>query len=185
VGGTSQLRYANIFLRAQLPELKVPVAVVADIDVPAWERAPDIGADGKPVKHGNAFVYKFNKLAPVAVAADAKARFLDLSTKYDQQSVKVFVAPEWTLEYSLFNSAVFKPAIESALKAAHPQMNAADLEKELAAKLLNDGLDKTEIAHHLAKELEADLARIAPKYLPQLNDSAGYLASAIKYACRE
>ncbi|HAB16077.1 MAG TPA: ATP-dependent endonuclease, partial [Verrucomicrobiales bacterium] len=89
VGGTSQLRYANIFLRAQLPELKVPVAVVADIDVPAWERAPDIGADGKPVKHGNAFVYKFNKLAPVAVAADAKARFLDLSTKYDQQSVKV------------------------------------------------------------------------------------------------
>jgi putative ATP-dependent endonuclease of OLD family len=34
VGGTSQLRYAKIFLRAQQPELKIPVAVVADIDAP-------------------------------------------------------------------------------------------------------------------------------------------------------
>lgn len=30
-----------------------------------------------------------------------------------------------------------------------------DSEKELAAKLLNGGLDKTEIAHQLAKDLEA------------------------------
>jgi len=185
VGGTSQLRYANIFVRAQPPEFKIPVAVVADIDVPAWERAPALGADGKPVKNGNAFVYQLAKLPAGDVGTAAKARFLAISGKYDQQSVKAFVAPEWTLEYSLLHSPVFKAAIEAALQAAHPHLNVADMERELAAKLLNGGLDKTEIAHHLAKELEADVNRAAPKYLPQLNDSAGYLVRAIKYACRE
>jgi putative ATP-dependent endonuclease of the OLD family len=185
VGGTSQLRYANIFRRQQPPEIAVPIAVVADVDVPTWERSPQLGPDGKPVKNGNSYVYQFTKLPTGSVAADSAARVAELSAKYDQQTVKVFVAPEWTLEYSLLQSPVFKEAIGVALKAAHPQIDLAAMETELAAKLLNGGLDKTEVAHHLAKELEADLIRAVPKYLPQLNDSAGYLAQAIKYACRE
>jgi len=185
VGGTSQLRYAAIFLRAQLPEFKVPVAVVADIDVPAYLRTPKFGADGKPVKEGNANVYDFTKVAPGDLATEAQKSFVALETKYTQQCVKLFAAPEWTLEYSLFQSGVFKTAITAALKAAHPQMDEAAMEVELAAKLLNRGLDKTEVAHQLAKELEADLTRGAPKYTPLVNDSAGYLANAIKYACRE
>lgn len=185
VGGTSQLRYAGIFVRSQGLELKVPVAVVADVDVPTWERTPQLGPDGKPLKQGAANVYQLTKLDAGPVGIAATARYQELVAKYNQQAVKVFVAPQWTLEYSLLQSPVFKAAVEAALKAAHPQMDAAAMEKELAAKLLNRGLDKTEVAHQLAKELEADLTRAAPKYVPQLNDSAGYLASAIKYACRE
>ncbi len=185
VGGTSQLRYAKIFLRAQQPELKIPVAVVADIDAPAWERTPEITADGKPVKKHNTLVYRVTKLAADVVAADAMTRLSELTKRFDQQSVKVFVAPQWTLEYSLFDSLVFKTAIETAIMGAHPQIETDNLEEELARKLLNQSLDKVEIAHRLAKELEADVSRPTAKYIPQVDDSAGYLVRAIKYACRE
>ena len=61
----------------------------------------------------------------------------------------------------------------------------ANVESELAQKLLNGSLDKTELAHHLALALEADAQLVAPTIILAENDHpVAYLLNAIKHACR-
>jgi putative ATP-dependent endonuclease of OLD family len=186
VGGVSQLRYARIFHRAHSPEMKIPVAIVTDVDIRSWQRTPQLDAAGKPVKVGNAYSFQHDKLPAADVGKQSAEQYLALREKYDHQLAKVFVATEWTLEYSLLQSVVFKSALIEALHAAHPEFDLAQPEQSLAGKLLNNGLAKTDVAHHLAKQLEADALSAAPTLVPRLDDQpAAYLLHAIKYACRE
>lgn len=56
-----------------------------------------------------------------------------------------------------------------------------DTEKELAKKLLNKGLKKTDIAYRLARAIEKDI-----KINIDENDSTiKYLINAIKYVCND
>jgi putative ATP-dependent endonuclease of OLD family len=186
VGGTSHLRYARIFARKAEPRLNVPVAVVTDVDVPVWEKAPQLDQLGKPVKDAaNKTCYVYSKRAAAMVNSDAVASVAHLVAKYDQQSIKAFVAPLWTLEYSLLSSASLGAPFRNALKKAHPKIDLANVESELAQKLLNGSLDKTELAHHLALALEADAQLVAPTIILAENDHpVAYLLNAIKHACR-
>jgi putative ATP-dependent endonuclease of the OLD family len=187
VGGTSHLRYAKIFARKADPRLKIPVAVITDVDVPVWEKSVQVDAQGLPVKDAaNHNCYTFSKRVQATVDAETGAALAVLAAKYDQQSIKAFVAPNWTLEYTLFSSQALKPSFALALKKAHPQIDLANTESDLAQKLLSRSLDKTELAHHLALALDADAKLAAPTIVLAANDPhLGYLLGAIKHACRD
>jgi len=93
------------------------------------------------------------------------------------------VAPQWTLEYCLFKSSSLSKAFKKVLQLAHPEVDATDLERELAKKLINK-LDKVDIAYQLARLIEDDLTKDAPEIIIDENDeSIKYLLEAIKHAC--
>ena len=64
-------------------------------------------------------------------------------------------------------------------KKVHPQIDVNNYEQELAKKLINKGLKKTEIAYELAQVLEN-----TPELTIDENDTGiKYLIDAIKYVC--
>ncbi len=183
VGGTSQLRYAKIFCRTTGPEIDVPVAVVTDVDVPVGELVqstiPPAGGTAQKAKS------LYAPLSVATVSTDTGAELAKIKQKYDCQKVKAFVAPHWTLEYCLFKSSSLSACFQSAVKAAHPDFDAANFEDELAAKLLRRTLDKVEIAKVLAQALVQDAKATTPSMKIDASDTAiEYLIGAVKYACR-
>jgi hypothetical protein len=69
------------------------------------------------------------------------------------------------------------------LQLVHPQVDANDLERELAKKLINK-LDKVDITYQLARFIEDDLKKDKPEIVIDENDkSIAYLLEAIKHAC--
>jgi len=67
------------------------------------------------------------------------------------------------------------------LKKVHPNVDESDYEKELAAKLINKGLKKTEIAYELAQILEST----SELELSEADEGIKYLIDAIKYVCND
>lgn len=168
VGGTPFLRYSKIFLRNSTPSMGVPVAIVTDIDVPEYEKSND---DWVPRNHQD--------------IQDKKAiKISDKESQFNSDQVKAFIAPHWTLEYSLLKSDSLKESFSGAFKSAHPRVDEGNFEMELAKKLINRVLDKTEIAYDLAHTLEEDSKRGTPHItLLEEDEGIGYLLKAIKYAC--
>jgi putative ATP-dependent endonuclease of OLD family len=85
VGSTAFLRYANIFLREEGEEFRVPVALISDVDVKPVEYGP---------KKGNVL------LTADEIEVIRKATIDDKEGKYPAP-IRSFIAPYWTLEYSL------------------------------------------------------------------------------------
>jgi len=164
VGGTAFSRYAKIFLRNNEPRMETPVAVITDLDIPEYKKDDS----------GN-----YVKSEAAEVAAKKQTKLNDKESSINDTPVKAFIAPHWTLEYSLLTSEALKDCFKNAFKAAHPQADTDNLEEEVAKKLLNKGLKKKEIAYLMAKKMEADLSQF------DLTDTGGatYLIEAIKYAC--
>lgn len=106
VGGTSFLRYANIFKRADDKALPIPVAVVTDLDL-------------TPEKAG--------QKSEEAMEQYVKAK----KAKYEGQRVRTFVSPHWTLEYCLALSKIlrerFYEAVLGALKMQKEDEGVQDL----------------------------------------------------------
>ncbi len=103
VGGTGLGRYARIFQRrvpAEIGSLDIPVSCIADLDVMP-DCAPDILglllADGtKPALNKRQWRDKGD------LGGDGlKDRRTEIESRADGQSVRSFVANEWTLEYDL------------------------------------------------------------------------------------
>lgn len=166
VGGTSYLRYAKIFLRSRDPEIGIPVSIITDLDVPEYEKD---GEDFVPREAG-------------VVAADKTAAATAKSTSLNDGPVHAFLSPDWTLEFSLQKSKSFSKLFEDSFRTAHPQAG-ADIEFEIAKKLLNKGLKKQLIAYLMATAIEADIT--GPKEINIEDDeaSAKYLIQGIKHAC--
>jgi len=90
VGSTAFLRYANIFLRQKGKAFRVPVALITDVDVQPVENGPK--KDG--------VILTEEQIEAVRVATiDEKER------KYPAP-IRSFIAPYWTLEYSLSLSSM-------------------------------------------------------------------------------
>lgn len=98
VGSVAFLRYSKIFLRKSDPQFTVPVAVITDVDVKPFESKVQVddGSGGKRDK----------------TKAEVETERTDLintkNTKYDQEKVKSFIAPYWTLEYTIALSCLSK-----------------------------------------------------------------------------
>ena len=167
VGGTSYLRYAKIFLRKSDPEIGIPVSIITDLDVPEFE------------KEGDDFVAR----EPGALAAEKSAAARAKAKSLNDGPVRAFLAPDWTLEFSLQKSKSFGKLFEESFRSAHPRAGADNLEFEVAKKLLNKGLDKQHVAYLMAKAIEADIS--GPNKIAIKDDeaSAQYLIQGIKHAC--
>ncbi|RTY97108.1 DUF2813 domain-containing protein [Flavobacterium sp. RSP49] len=178
VGSTAYLRFAKIFLRNDGKELKIPVSVISDIDLPEFKREMEIDENGKPILKGKNKVYKLNR---VSQNDDVKSGIRKRKEgEFDKsKSVLHFVSDLWTFEYCLLKSNYLSDEFKKVLKVTHPKtFKNNDWEENLAKILLNKTIDKTEIAYKIS--LNEDKINVTNE-----NDTITYLIDAIKHACNE
>jgi putative ATP-dependent endonuclease of OLD family len=183
--------YANIYLRKDEPFMKIPVAVITDADIREYEKILALDGDGKPIKNENGKnLYEYAKRDLDTIIQETEEKFAVINAK-EEQNIKYFPAPNWTLEYSLFKSASLKAVFQNAAKAIHTGTDwDTNFEKALAEKLINRGLKKTEIAYQIANAIDDDLEKFGKKEIvaktiiisEDANDTVNYLVKAIKYA---
>jgi putative ATP-dependent endonuclease of OLD family len=167
IGSTAFDHYSKIFLRKTDPEMTIPVSVITDCDIREYERQKN--AD-------NEFVYSKRDGATVQSETTEKVGKLSQNS---EKNVKYFIAPRWTLEYCLYHSASLSPSFQTTVRAVHTGTDwDADFEKSLAEKLINRGLNKTEIAYTMSDIIDQD-----QNIIIKADDSTiEYLIKAIQYA---
>jgi len=180
VGSTAYLHFARIFLRKDQRQLKVPVSVISDIDLPEFEREPEIGADNKVKKNGKRIIYAYNRIVNSDVEKKAKKDAKEnefLNDKY----VKHFVSDLWTFEYCLLKSEILSEKFKKMLKEIHSEtFTDENWEQNLSKILLSKSIKKTEIAYRLSFELETiDFFNLKD------TDTLNYIIKAIKHACND
>jgi putative ATP-dependent endonuclease of OLD family len=186
VGSTALLRYSKIFQRVDIPEITIPIAVITDSDIREYEKKVSVDEDGKTIRIDDKVVYEYPKRVDAGIAAERLLKIQGLKTKYDGQYVESFIAPYWTFEYSLHLSSCLGTKFREVVLNVHPQMDSTKFEEELGRKLINKGLNKTEIAYQFALSFEEDLPKdvINKKFKINPRDSEiKYLINAIKHAC--
>mgnify|MGYP001282079223 CR=1 FL=1 len=105
VGSTAFLRYSKIFLRESGSDMGIPVALITDLDI-----KPD----------------KYKTIEPKAETESDKNvddERLRKQNLYDGQLVKTYVAPKWTLEYTIALSSNFRWALLKAIFCAQKEQN--------------------------------------------------------------
>lgn len=182
VGNLAFLRYSRIFRRKTTGEkMGVPVSVVTDIDAAEYFREPKI-ENGAAVKRNGKTVYEYGKRGQDLINADARARTTSVNSDLKKGDVLPFMAPRWTLEFSISKSTALGGAFEEVVKSIHTGTNwEADFEAVLGKMLLTKSLDKTGIAYRLAKKLDDDAGQ---QLVVSEDDTLDYLVKAIKHACR-
>ncbi len=182
IANTAFLRYSRIFLRKNNSELNIPVSIITDVDIRDYEKKAKKDDNGNIVKNENDKTeYEYVKLDSDTVKRESEVKRDGIISEWKKQKVDVFVAPNWTLEYSLFKSTSLNSKFCEILKKVHPQINEDIIEEELAKKLINKGLKKTEIAYELAQEIENN----AGIEIDENDISIKYLIDAIKYVCND
>jgi putative ATP-dependent endonuclease of OLD family len=173
VGNLAFLRYSKIFLRnCDKSKISIPVSVITDIDLPEYEK----------IKNKDEYIYSAK-----AISEDSRnLKILDLRNKFESQNVKAFIAPRWTLEFALLQSKSLSTHFQRIVKTIHPRINENEFEHEIAIKLLNGSLNKTEIAYRLAMLIDEDTYSNNPEINLEDDetDSISYLIEAIKYVSR-
>ena len=168
IGHTGFDHYAKIYLRQAEPNMEIPVAAITDSDVREYE------------KNGDNFV----KRDANTVQQETTQEITIINGK-SENNVQYFPAPNWTLEYSLFKSASLTSVFKNAVKTIHTGTDwDTDFELELAKKLINKGLKKTEIAYQIANTVDEDLTKEVRtiSISDDENDTVNYIIKAIKYA---
>ncbi|HLS11557.1 MAG TPA: AAA family ATPase [Flavobacteriaceae bacterium] len=171
IGHTGFDHYSKIYIRKEGPNMNIPVAVITDSDIREYEKS-----NQEYIKRDVDTVVRENESAIESINAKS------------EQVVKYFVAPNWTLEYSLFKSPSLSAVFQEICKKIHSRTDwDTDFEKALAKKLLNNGLKKTEIAYQMADKIDEDLIKPPNERMINIDsendqDSIIYLINAIKYA---
>lgn len=169
IGHTGFDHYAKVFLRKKAPFMNISVSVITDSDIKYYKK------NGK----------NYAKCTPSVVQQKEQQKIEAINGKAEQ-IVEYFVAPKWTLEYSLFKSTSLTTVFQKAAKEIHTKTDwNADFEKELARKLIDKKLKKTEIAYRIANAIDEDLSKPTRTIQIASNDEAdtiNYLIKAIKYA---
>lgn len=159
IGNVGFDHYSKIFLRKNAPFMDIPVAVVTDCDVREYKVNGD----------------EYQKRNDIDSERENKIREIESKSS---QNVNFFVAPHWTLEYSLFLSQSLTDKFQEIVKSIHIRSGwDSDFEKELAGKLIRQTLNKTRIAYELANYLDS-LENISLEE----SDTICYLKKAIEYA---
>jgi putative ATP-dependent endonuclease of OLD family len=185
VGNTAFLRYSRIFLRKTSPYIKIPISIITDVDIREYTKSPKLDSLGNIIKVSGKTLYDYTKLGQNQIDLESEAAIKQLASKYNEQNVSCFIAPNWTFEYCLYKSTSLNNIFSSIIHKVHPQIAIDNLEQELATKLINKSLDKTELAYQLANKLDEDCKKPHPEIIIDENDkSIKYLLDAIKHACR-
>jgi len=105
VGSTAFLHYAKIFHRKDFQTMGIKVAIVTDLDVKPLEFYEEKGED-KSVQD---------------IEEEKKEKRSDLDARFNKGEVKVFISPNWTLEYEISFSCLNKRFYRSLLWAEKKQ----------------------------------------------------------------
>ncbi len=170
IGNVGFMHYANIFLRKNPPHMSMPVVIITDSDIRTYE------------KNGESYTARNFQ----TVEDERVQKLAEINAK-SINNVQYFPAPHWTLEYCLFKSAKLSSIFRKHTKAIHTKTSwEENFELELAKKLINKGLNKTEIAYRIAHELDQEMSRELQAQTLKLHetdpsDSIHYLIKAIRY----
>ncbi|WP_289645043.1 ATP-dependent nuclease [Maribacter aestuarii] len=185
VGSTALLRYSKIFERKEEPYIEIPISVITDLDLSHYSKDLSIDGDGKPNKDEKGRkIYNYNKLTDTIIVPLETVAIRELVEHYESQSIKAFITGNWTLEYNLYKSEGLKDVFIEVVKSIHSRTDwETDPEMELAKKLINKGLKKSEIAYQVAQKIEEDINLEEPQINFSETDSMQALLKAIVYAC--
>ncbi len=185
VGSTALLRYSKIFERREEPYIEIPVAIITDLDVRHYAKEPSVDDDGNIQKNANGkIIYDYNKTDEDVITPLEEERKNELQTSYNNQNIKAFISGNWTLEYNLYKSDGLNDLFVETLESIHSGTDwVTDPEKELAKKLINKSLKKTEIAYQIAQKIEDDVNSDTPQINFNNTDTIKKLLEAIEYAC--
>lgn len=122
VGSTAFLRYSNIFNQSNGSEIGIPVSIITDCDVKI-----EYDKDGKLNKKED----------------DTRNEIERLEKYYTSSCVKAFVAPNWTLEYTialsvirkkLYKAVLFAQKIQNSDKYALTEKKIKEVDNEVKSK---------------------------------------------------
>ncbi|MDR6966942.1 putative ATP-dependent endonuclease of OLD family [Flavobacterium arsenatis] len=172
VGSVAYLHFAKVFFRSDNKDMKIPVAIITDLDLREYERE----------KQNNE--YKYFKQDIKNHGSKLQEKEKEILDK-ENVSVKPFISSIWTFEWCLLKSESLSLIFKDVLKNIHSTtfsncISEADWEVGLASILLSKSIKKTEIAYQLSEKI---------KTMTELNfksdDTMYYLVKAIKHACNE
>ena len=184
VGSTAYLRYANIFVRTDGKTMDIPVSVVTDLDV-----APQLLSNDEQDEEEDEETIEYAEISS-EVENEKKSKIISGADFPADQKVNMYIAPHWTLEWSLYLSTALKTLFMESVSKVHSKTAAFKrnedqswdedgFKNKLIEKLKYRTLDKVAIAQTLvAKINKTDQITIED------DDSAYYLVAAIKHACR-
>ncbi|MHA3050845.1 ATP-dependent nuclease [Acinetobacter sp. ANC 4640] len=170
IGNVGFQHYVDIFLRKKEPHMNVPIAVITDSDVRTYEK---VGEN-----------YNLKSTSDIQTQIEAKLQEYEIKSI---QKIKYFIAKQWTLEYCLFKSSKLSNKFKEHAKAIHSRTPwDTDFELELAKKLINKNLNKTEISYRIAHDLDEEMNkdesdRILNLHETDTTDSIYNLIEAIQY----
>jgi putative ATP-dependent endonuclease of OLD family len=175
IGNVAFQNYASIFLRKAEPHMTIPVAIITDSDISEYAKSKDAG--GKTL-------YSLKQQAAYDLERNAKIAAIELKA---EANIKYFVAPHWTLEYSLFKSGSLTPTFQKLARKKHKHKSKwdANFQDCLATKLFKKSLKKTEMAYEIANAIDTDFnlpAKTITINPGDNNDSINYIVKAIQYA---
>jgi putative ATP-dependent endonuclease of OLD family len=106
VGSTAYKRYANIFVRKEEPKFGINVAIISDLDVPCLEHEHDMEINETNLKN-----LRINR-------KDEREKLWN--NKYP---VKIFLPEQWTLEYEIASSKLYKYLCQAIALAKREKAN--------------------------------------------------------------
>jgi putative ATP-dependent endonuclease of OLD family len=112
VGSTAFLHYSRIFNRKDNQNMGIEVAIVTDIDI-------------KPLEY-----HETGTMTSDKIEANKQSKLQDLMQSFNDNDVKVFVSPNWTLEYEIAISGFRKRFYTSILWAEKKQTATNGLPKD-------------------------------------------------------
>lgn len=170
VGSTAFLRYSNIFLRQDDKELRINVSLITDVDVkPTIHENKHTknkkDADGNNVKDDSGKNIKI-EMTPIEIEEMRINTAKEIRDKYEGP-VTAFVAPHWTLEYSIARSCLselFHQAVYICHKTKSKDYVYSEDEKEVLIenakveynKWKDDKLSVDQIAYNIYKNIMLD-----------------------------
>jgi putative ATP-dependent endonuclease of OLD family len=184
VASAEFMRFTKIFLRNKEPYLDLPVAIITDVDVPAFTKDLVLNSDGTPSKKSGKNTYDYTKLDVIKIREKSSVVKGEKEKEFNQQNIKVFITENWTLEYSLLISKALGDSVKSVLKGMFPNIDTTNYDSELAKKLLGKDIKKPEFSYRLASLIDPKSDDYDNKIKLDLKDKPiESLMEAIKHAC--
>jgi putative ATP-dependent endonuclease of OLD family len=172
VASVAYLHFANVFLRSDDKQMKVPVAIITDLD-------------NRPNEEG-----KFKKHEELDDELDKgiKTKYDNLEklkTNYTKTDINLELAKEWTLEWCLFNSPTLSELFKESLKKIHPTIFKQNFDDfiPMLKKEKPTNLSKVKLATNLADKIKKD--KKITKVDFEKDEYLKYIIVSIKHACND
>lgn len=210
VGSVAFLRYSKIFLRNEEPHFSIPISLITDVDVKPYNCKNKFSIK---IENINNFNFSNQKSFLSQKVVKKKTKYYiereytyneveyrrkkvinDKNTKYNESIVKSFIAPYWTLEYTIALSCLSKLFYQSVYicQKSKPQdyvftdaqknqyITESNIEYE---EWLSDGKTKEEIAFIIYNDTmikstnplsKAVVAQVFGQILNEITDFSSY-----------